>query len=179
MRLGVWIYSSHLLFIDALAMLVESMGFEAVTDDTSRAEVAFCDLTTVTPPYPAPPPLPTVAHIIGGEFEAVELLQRRYRGYVTAADDIQTLRRALETVRRGDIWADRTILTRVISRLEEPQLTPKEHEVLQLLVKGLPNRTIGEHLNITEGTVKMHVSHLFCKLGVKSRAELVAKHLGR
>lgn len=178
-QLCVRIYSSHLLFIDALSLLVEKMGFKAVTGDAARAEVALYDLTTVTPPYPPPPPLPTVAHIVGGEFEAVELLGRRYRGYVTAEDDIETLKRALEAVRRGDIWADREVLTRVISKLEEPQLTPKEQEVLYLLVKGLPNRTIGEHLHITEGTVKMHVSHLFSKLCVKSRFELIAKQIGR
>ena len=179
MSLSVYVHSSCCVLTGALAKLVESMGFGAHTENASHVEIALLDLSTTSPPYPAPPPLPTVAIISGGELEAVELLQHRYRGYVTPKDDVCILKRALQAVRRGEIWADRAILTKVIDRFEEPQLTPKEREVFSLLTKGLSNRTIGEHLHITEGTVKMHVSRLFSKMSVKSRTELIAKHYER
>lgn len=179
MDLAIYVYSPCLVLSAALAKLVESMGFEALSENAPHAELALWDLTTTSPPYPAPPPLPTVAIIAGGEPQAVALLQHRYRGYVTPTDDACSLKRALQAVRRGEIWADRLILTRVIDRFEEPQLTPKEQEVFHLLTKGFSNRTIGEHLHITEGTVKMHVSRLFSKLCVRSRTELIAKHFER
>jgi NarL family two-component system response regulator YdfI len=53
-------------------------------------------------------------------------------------------------------------------------LTPRETEVLQLLVEGLPNREIAGTLGISEHTVKFHLSAVFGKLGATSRTEAVA-----
>jgi DNA-binding NarL/FixJ family response regulator len=58
-----------------------------------------------------------------------------------------------------------------------PALTGREQATLHLLTKGFSNRNIAAQLGITEGTVKMHVSHLFDKLAVRSRAELIAQFL--
>jgi DNA-binding NarL/FixJ family response regulator len=52
-------------------------------------------------------------------------------------------------------------------------LTPRETEVLQLLARGLPNKTIAAHLNISEHTAKFHVSAVLAKLGAASRTEAV------
>ncbi len=59
--------------------------------------------------------------------------------------------------------------------LEEPNetLTRREEEVLELLSRGLPNKAIARELSISEHTVKFHVSSLYGKLGVGSRAEAV------
>lgn len=53
-------------------------------------------------------------------------------------------------------------------------LAPRELEVLQHLATGQRNRTIAEALNISENTVKFHVRNLFNKMGVNSRAEVIA-----
>ena len=53
-------------------------------------------------------------------------------------------------------------------------LTPREAEVLQRLASGATNRRIGEELFISERTVERHVSHIFAKLGVSSRAAATA-----
>ena len=58
-------------------------------------------------------------------------------------------------------------------------LTPTERQVVQLVTDGLRNDAIASRLYVTPGTVKNHVSHIFAKLGVASRAELVAEALGR
>ena len=52
-------------------------------------------------------------------------------------------------------------------------LSPREREVLRLVVAGLLNKQIGERLGIAEGTVKIHRGHITTKLGIRSVADLV------
>lgn len=79
-------------------------------------------------------------------------------------------------------------LTRVLSQAGDAQvlstssatrsalyLSPREREVLSLLAQGLSNPEIGRALFISPVTVKVHVRHIFDKLGVKSRAEAAAR----
>jgi DNA-binding CsgD family transcriptional regulator len=54
-------------------------------------------------------------------------------------------------------------------------LTPTEVDVAQLVSEGLTNPAIAEKLLISRGTVKVHLAHIFTKLGVASRAELAAE----
>jgi DNA-binding NarL/FixJ family response regulator len=52
-------------------------------------------------------------------------------------------------------------------------LTPREREVLSLLCEGLPNKSIGRRLNISAGTVKIHVGKILSSLGASSRLQAV------
>jgi two-component system, NarL family, nitrate/nitrite response regulator NarL len=54
---------------------------------------------------------------------------------------------------------------------EQPRLTPREQEVLDLIASGLNNKLIARELDLSEGTVKVHVKHLLKKLGLRSRLE--------
>jgi two-component system nitrate/nitrite response regulator NarL len=51
------------------------------------------------------------------------------------------------------------------------KLTGREHEILKLIAKGLSNKLIARELDISDGTVKVHVKHVLKKLGLKSRVE--------
>lgn len=62
----------------------------------------------------------------------------------------------------------------IVEDLDEP-LTPRESEVLDLLGRGLSNKRIAGELHISEHTVKFHISSLYAKLGVSSRAEAVSQ----
>ena len=53
-------------------------------------------------------------------------------------------------------------------------LSPREHEVLELMAEGLRNREIAERLYLSEATVKTHVRHLLEKLRLRNRAEAAA-----
>jgi NarL family two-component system response regulator LiaR len=74
----------------------------------------------------------------------------------------------------------------LIDSVTAPQTTPvsaglteRELEVMNLMVKGLPNNQIAEQLNISVFTVKNHVSSILSKLGVSSRTEAVAWKLNQ
>ncbi|MDP9353559.1 MAG: helix-turn-helix transcriptional regulator, partial [Chloroflexota bacterium] len=55
-------------------------------------------------------------------------------------------------------------------------LTRREREVLSLMVQGLTSdRELAEHLLVSPNTIKYHLKNLFSKLGVSSRAQLIAR----
>ncbi len=54
-------------------------------------------------------------------------------------------------------------------------LSPREREVLQLVSQGLPSKLIAQQLGIAEATVKFHLSSVYAKLGVASRAEAISR----
>ena len=58
---------------------------------------------------------------------------------------------------------------------DRPSLSEREKQVIQLLCSGLRNKAIARQLGVTEGTVKLHVHHIYKKLGVRSRRELRAQ----
>lgn len=57
------------------------------------------------------------------------------------------------------------------------RLSPREQEVLTLVLKGMNNREIGDALFISYTTARTHVSHIFEKVGVRSRVELISRLL--
>jgi DNA-binding NarL/FixJ family response regulator len=63
------------------------------------------------------------------------------------------------------------LLTRVHDRACAPGLTAREGEVLELVRLGLPNKSIARRLEISEGTVKVHMTHIFQRIGVTDRTQ--------
>jgi DNA-binding NarL/FixJ family response regulator len=66
------------------------------------------------------------------------------------------------------------LIARQQAKRSNGELTRREREVLQLVSQGLSNQQIARTLWIAESTVKVHVRHLFEKLGVQSRTEAAA-----
>lgn len=66
------------------------------------------------------------------------------------------------------------------ARMQELGITPREHEILELIASGLSNREIADKLFVSENTVKTHSSRLFDKLSAKRRTQAVqiGKELG-
>ena len=87
---------------------------------------------------------------------------------------------AVRTVASGGSWLEPGLVGRALGRVvavaaaeEDKPLTPREREIVSSLARGLRNREIAEQLHITEGTVKIHLHHIYEKLRVKGRVELV------
>jgi|LakMenEpi03Aug12_release.lakeMendotaPanAssembly.Ray.scaffolds.fasta_scaffold624438_2 two-component system NarL family response regulator len=78
-----------------------------------------------------------------------------------------------------DVYAGKTrlapeVAAKLADRFMQVQLTMRELGVLRLVAEGLPNKEIAAQLGIGEGTVKVHISNVFDKLGAKSRTDAVA-----
>jgi two-component system NarL family response regulator len=101
------------------------------------------------------------------------------KAYLTKDVSPADLVACVRTVHRGGTWVSPTVASKLVARMTRVQLTLREMAVLRLVAAGKPNREIGESLNVSEGTVKIHVSHLFEKLGARSRTDAVAKAVER
>ena len=82
--------------------------------------------------------------------------------------------RCIRDVNAGKMRLAQGVASKLADRFTQVQLTVREVAVLRLVAEGLNNRAIGDRLRISEGTVKVHVAHLFDKMGARSRTDLVA-----
>jgi DNA-binding NarL/FixJ family response regulator len=106
-------------------------------------------------------------------------------GFVPKSDSPALFLQALRTVRAGGVY----IPSRTLGDFENGQpppmlgssgLTPRQLDVLRLLLKGEPNKLIARQLGLTEGTVKVHIAAILRGLQVRNRTEAVvrARELG-
>lgn len=113
------------------------------------------------------------------------LLSTGAAGYLTKEEAPQTIVEAVRGVARGEEgWLSRRATARVVRqtgrsaqgspRVRAPMLSERELEVLRLLAKGSDNTRIAAVLYISEGTVKNHITNIYAKAGLRSRAEAVA-----
>jgi DNA-binding NarL/FixJ family response regulator len=114
-----------------------------------------------------------------------DLLRLGAKGLLTYSDARDQLPRALPLVAGGGFWVPRTLLSEFVDsiltnshgrRLKvkmATQLSPREQEVLDALLENLANKEIAGRFNISERTVKFHVSNLLNKFGVRRRADLI------
>jgi DNA-binding NarL/FixJ family response regulator len=89
---------------------------------------------------------------------------------VRRRDRLLALRAALPG-RLRELQAE--IMRRALGTRVDLQATPREREVLEMLAREMSNKEIAGQLNITERTVKFHVSRLLAKYGRRNRRELV------
>ncbi|WP_269937901.1 response regulator [Arthrobacter sp. HY1533] len=73
------------------------------------------------------------------------------------------------------------VASRLFQQLRNPGevLTPREAELLSLLIEGLSNKELSQRLFISEATVKTHLAHIYAKLGVETRAAAIATAIRR
>ena len=138
----------------------------------------FCPVTRIILLTPAP-----------DDEEAISALKLGVRGYWGSDLDDLSLAKAVEVVRNGEIWIGRKLIPKLLSELQwltERQeeisrvrmsldlgsLSAREQEVARLIGDGLCNKEIASHLDITERTVKAHLTKIFRKLKISDRLHL-------
>lgn len=133
---------------------------------------------------------PTVKSVILFETDERHLVVDAFRAgakgvYCLSQGNLKSLCRCVEQVHAGQIWGNCTELSEVIDAFCQLApirvvnadgmrlLTKREEEVVRLVAEGMQNREIAKELNLSEHTIKNYLFHIFEKLGVSSRVELV------
>jgi two-component system nitrate/nitrite response regulator NarL len=125
--------------------------------------------------------------LLSGAVEGEDIsraLELGARGLVLKDSASSLLFKAIRAVMAGQYWIGRQSVASLVSALKHYRqssekakpanygLTPREMEVLKLVVSGYTNKEIAKELSISEQTVKHHITNIFDKLGVYSRLEL-------
>jgi len=100
-------------------------------------------------------------------------------GYLQKSSSREALLQAIRTVAKGNCSLPVDIAQRLKDRLAEPEITPRELEILTLVTRGNANKEIAAILGISEDTVKQHVSRILMKLKVNDRAQATAEAIRR
>jgi len=104
-------------------------------------------------------------------------------GYLLKRCSPDELIAAIREVRQGGAPMSREIARKVIASFKEPittaaeveDLSPREREILELLVLGYANKEIAQRVGVSDGTVRWHLRHVYHKLHVRSRTEAALK----
>jgi DNA-binding NarL/FixJ family response regulator len=126
--------------------------------------------------------------VVGEKFtteESHSLLRHGAKGLLTYTEAREQLSRALPQISCGGFWVPRATLAGFVDSILDQSrnnrlkadassdLSRREREVLDALLENLANKEIASRLNISERTVKFHVSNLLNKFGVRRRADLI------
>lgn len=112
-------------------------------------------------------------------------LQLGAKGYVPKTLGWKDLIKAIRVTRAGEIWAGRKVLADVLESLRQKThelnrsfsetqeaLTDREQEIVRWVIQGMTNKEIAARLEISDKTVKTHLSNIFSKLKINRRLEL-------
>jgi DNA-binding NarL/FixJ family response regulator len=133
--------------------------------------------------------MPSLQIIMVTVYEDTERIYKALRagacGYLLKRCTPEELVSAIREVRQGGAPMSREIARKVILSFQEPAattaevegLSPREHEILELVAAGLPNKQIAARVGLTDGTVRWHLRHVYHKLHVRSRTEAALKFL--
>jgi DNA-binding NarL/FixJ family response regulator len=113
------------------------------------------------------------------EAEALRFLQSGAKGIIRKSADIATVLACLRAVSLGRSWMQDSVFreSSAVDAQLRTDLTPREHQVMELVEQGFKNREIAQELGIRPGTVKIHLKHIFEKTGVRGRHGLALNGL--
>jgi DNA-binding NarL/FixJ family response regulator len=123
-----------------------------------------------------------VLSMVSDDDSVFAAMQAGARGYLLKGARKAEILRAVRAVASGEAIFDAAIASRLINYFAAPpatappfpQLTTREVEILRLLTQHLTNPEIADQLGLTTKTIRNHVSNIFSKLQVASRAEAIS-----
>jgi DNA-binding NarL/FixJ family response regulator len=129
----------------------------------------------------ASPPRVLIVSAFGDVEYVVAMLEAGAKGYLLKDEEPAVIVNGIRSVYLGETCLSPSVMTSFVTatlhdktRTAFSQLTNREREVLYFIAQGDDNEAISKSLSITLGTVKNHVSSIYEKLGLRSRAEVVA-----
>jgi len=102
-------------------------------------------------------------------------------GFISKSSSSLQIAQAINNILEGDTWLPPGIANQIQALSSDDlnlanrvaQLTPQQYRVLYLLHEGLLNKQIAYELNVTEATIKAHITAIFRKLGINNRTQAV------
>lgn len=156
---AVEMYNQHLPDVALMDLrLPEMSGIEAITAILSKHPKARIIMLSS----------------FGGPENVFRAFQAGARAYFMKDVKGRDLVDAVRAVHAGQRPLPPEIASCLAERLPGPELSARESEILRLIANGQSNRQIASRLGITEGTVRVHASNVFAKLGCSDRAQAVA-----
>jgi DNA-binding NarL/FixJ family response regulator len=124
------------------------------------------------------------AHLIalttyGGDEDIRRALAAGVQAYLTKDVLHDELLKAIRAVHAGQTYLPAAVAASLAAQLPRPDLSAREVQVLELIVRGLANKQIAYTLNIAEHTVKNHVKNILSKLGVQDRTQAATAAIQR
>ena len=114
-----------------------------------------------------------------GDEDIYRALQAGARAYLLKGMTSEELIAAIRAVHAGKSHIPPAIAQRLAERMGTEELTPREFDVLEQIVRGQSNKDIATELEISEATVKTHINNLLSKLGVTDRTQAATAALQR
>ncbi len=116
-----------------------------------------------------------VLSTFGGDEQIFRAFQAGARAYFLKDIKGQELVKAIRAVYAGQRPLPPEIASRLLERVPRTSLSAREMEILTMIARGKSNKEISADLGIGEGTVRVHASNLFAKLGCSDRAQAVSE----
>ena len=107
----------------------------------------------------------------GGDEDIRRALAAGVQAYLTKDVLHDELLKAIRAVHAGQTYLPAGVAAALAAQMPRPDLSAREVQVLELIVRGLANKQIAYSLNIAEHTVKNHVKNILSKLGVQDRTQ--------
>jgi DNA-binding NarL/FixJ family response regulator len=106
-----------------------------------------------------------------GDEDIYQGLRAGAKGYLLKDCRPNDLRTAIRSIYEGQQYIPSNVAAKLVQRMNHPELSHRELEVLQLVAQGMSNLEIGTALNISESTVKSNINRILSKLGAKDRTQ--------
>ncbi|MGA1826802.1 response regulator [Microbacterium sp.] len=179
--------------LDGIAVVAQAHDGESAIRETAlqRPDVVVMDLRMpgvdgVAATRRITADFPDVAVLVLTMFDEDDLIAEALaagaRGYLLKGADQAEIERALRAVASGDAIFSHAVAERVLRRVSSqpggtdrvlPQLTARERDIADLMAAGISNGAIADRLSLAPKTVGNHISSIFLKLGVATRAEAI------
>lgn len=107
--------------------------------------------------------------------DCIAALQVGVRGVIAKEVNVETLLRCIRCVLSGQYWVERQLLADAVRGVPAPRsfgLSARELDIVGAVVSGACNKEIAQRLNISDLTVKRHLTNIYEKVGVSGRLEL-------
>ena len=122
----------------------------------------------------APEVLTIILSTYSGDDDIYRALRAGAKAYLLKDSPREELLSCIRAVAQGNTWISPQAAAHLAARMNQDNLTERELHVIQRVASGKSNKEIAAELDISEGTIKVHVGHILRKLGVTGRTEAIA-----